>query len=116
MTTRVVIYGVLVLSAIVYVMPLVVMVMTSLKPLIRPEAVNDKEGVDRGAKSVATFEARVEIVEPAGSDTFVVTRAAGKELTARVRADTEVRIGENHTFAFNLDKAVLFDPQTSRGI
>jgi multiple sugar transport system ATP-binding protein len=58
----------------------------------------------------------VEIVEPAGSDTFVVTRAAGKELTARVRADTQLRIGENHTFAFNLDKAVLFDPQTSRRI
>ena len=33
MTTRVVIYGVLVLFAIVYLMPLVVMVMTSLKPL-----------------------------------------------------------------------------------
>src|ERR1700729_2462635 len=27
---------------------------------IRPEAVNDKDGVDRGARSVATFEARVE--------------------------------------------------------
>jgi ABC-type glycerol-3-phosphate transport system substrate-binding protein len=83
---------------------------------IRPEAVNDKDGVDRGARSVATFDAQVEIVEPAGSDTFVVTRAAGKELTARVRADTQLRISENHTFAFNLDKAVLFYPQTSRRI
>jgi len=33
MTTRVVIYGLLVVFAIVYLMPLVVMVMTSLKPL-----------------------------------------------------------------------------------
>ena len=40
---------------------------------IRPEAVNDRDSVDRNAKSVATFEASVEIVEPAGSDTFVVT-------------------------------------------
>jgi multiple sugar transport system ATP-binding protein len=83
---------------------------------IRPEAVNDRESIDRGAKSVATFDARVEIVEPAGAAKFVVTRAAGKELTARMRADTELRIGENHTFAFNLDKAVLFNPQTSRRI
>ena len=83
---------------------------------IRPEAVNDKESVDRDAKSVATFDAKVEIVEPAGSDTYVVTQAAGKELTARMRADTHVRVGENHTFAFNLDKAVLFDPQTTRRI
>jgi multiple sugar transport system ATP-binding protein len=83
---------------------------------IRPEAVNDKESVDRFAKSVATFDARVDFIEPAGSDTYVVTEAAGKELTARMRADTHVRVGESHTFAFNMDKAVLFDPQTSRRI
>ena len=83
---------------------------------IRPEAVNDTESVDRNARSVATFDATVEIIEPAGSDTYVVTRAAGKELTARMRAETPVVVGQNHTFAFNLDKAVLFDPQTSRRI
>jgi multiple sugar transport system ATP-binding protein len=83
---------------------------------IRPEAVNDKEGVDRNAKSIATFNAKVEIIEPAGSDTYVVTQAAGKALTARMRADTQLRVGEDHTFAINLDKAVLFDPQTSRRI
>ena len=83
---------------------------------IRPEAVNDRESIDRNAKSVAMFDARVDVVEPAGSDTFVVARVAGKELTARMRADTVVRVGENHAFAFNLDKAVLFDPQTSSRI
>src|SRR5580693_20612 len=83
---------------------------------IRPEAVNDTESVDRNARSVATFDATVEIIEPAGSDTYVVTRAAGKELTARMRAETPGCVGQNHTFVFNLDKAVLFDPQTSRRI
>ena len=77
---------------------------------IRPEAVNDPESVDRNAKSVAAFDANVEIVEPAGSDTFVVIHVAGKELTARMRADATVSVGQSHTFAFNLDKAVLFDP------
>ena len=52
---------------------------------IRPEAVNDRESMDRNAKTVATFDANVEIVEPAGSDTFVVTHIAGKEVTARMR-------------------------------
>ena len=83
---------------------------------IRPEAVNDPDSVDRNAKSVAAFESDVEIVEPAGSDTFVVIHIAGKELTARMRADTVVGVGEKHTFAFNLDKAVLFDPSTTRRI
>jgi len=83
---------------------------------IRPEAVNDTESVDSNAKSVIHFDAEVEIVEPAGADTYVVTRAAGKELTARMRADTSVKVGDNHTFAFNLDKAVLFDPATTARI
>jgi multiple sugar transport system ATP-binding protein len=80
---------------------------------IRPEAVNDSESIDRNAKSVVKFDATVEIVEPAGSDTFVVIHAAGKELTARMRADADVRLGQNHSFAFNLDKALLFDPSTT---
>ena len=63
---------------------------------IRPEAVNDRESIDRNAKSVAKFDANVEIVEPAGSDTFVVTHIAGKEVTARMRADADVRVGQNH--------------------
>ena len=84
---------------------------------IRPEAVNDRESVDRNAKSGGDVRrADVEIVEPAGSDTFVVTQIAGKEVTARMRADADVRVGQNHAFAFNLDKAVLFDPVTTRRI
>ncbi len=83
---------------------------------IRPEAVSDREGVDRNSKSVATFDALVEIVEPAGSDTFVVTKIAGKEVIARMRADADVRVGQTRAFAFNLDKAVLFDPVTTRRI
>ena len=83
---------------------------------IRPEAVSDVEGTDRNAKSVATFSSMVDIVEPAGSDTFVVTSLAGKEVTARMRADVDVHPGQTHTFAFNLDKALLFDPVTSRRI
>ena len=64
---------------------------------IRPEAVNDPESVDRNAKSVATFDADVEIVEPAGSDTFVVIHVAGKEVTARMRADTDVSASDRST-------------------
>ena len=83
---------------------------------IRPEAVSDVQSVDRNARTVATFDAPVEIVEPAGSDTFVVTRIAGQEITARMRADADVRVGQDHAFAFNMEKAVLFDPDTGNRI
>src|ERR1700689_1603397 len=83
---------------------------------IRPEAVSDVKSADRNSRSLAKFDSQVDIVEPAGSDTFVVTSIAGKEVTARMRADTDVGIGQSHVFACNLDKAVLFDPATTRRI
>ncbi len=79
---------------------------------LRPEAITDRDGADRNSGSVEIVEALVEVVEPAGSDTFVVTHIAGKEVTARMRADTDVKAGMRMPFAFNLDKAVLFDPGT----
>ena len=54
----------------------------------------------------------MDIVQPAGSDTYVVTHAAGKEVVARMRADAGCAPGEPIPFAFDLAKAVLFDPAT----
>ncbi len=78
---------------------------------IRPEAITDRDGADRAAGAVAVLDCPVEIIEPAGSDTFVVTSLAGREVVARMRADAAVRLGDVVPFAFNLDKAVLFDPE-----
>jgi multiple sugar transport system ATP-binding protein len=83
---------------------------------VRPEAVGDLQSIDRNAKTVAGLDAAVEIVEPAGSDTFVVTRIGGQEITARMRADTDLKPGQVAHFAFNMDKAVLFDPASGSRI
>jgi multiple sugar transport system ATP-binding protein len=77
---------------------------------IRPEAITDLDGADRQSKGITVVDARVDVVEPAGSDTFVVTRIGGKEVTARMRAEAIVQPGQTIPFAFNLDKALLFDP------
>jgi multiple sugar transport system ATP-binding protein len=77
---------------------------------IRPEAITDLDGADRQSKGITMVDARVDVVEPAGSDTFVVTRIGGKEVTARMRAEAMVQPGQTIPFAFNLDKALLFDP------
>ena len=79
---------------------------------IRPEAITDLDGADRHSNGVTVVDARVDVVEPAGSDTFVVTRIGGKEVTARMRAETMVQPGQTIPFAFNLDKALLFDPMS----
>ena len=83
---------------------------------IRPEAVTDLDGADRNARQVAPVPCRVEVVEPAGSDTFVVARIGGKEFVARMRADARVTPNATTTFAFNMDRAVFFDPASEERI
>ena len=68
------------------------------------------------AAPIHIIEAPVEVTEPAGSDTFVVTHIGGKDVTGRFRADVEVRAGEPFPFAINMEKAVAFDPKTEMRI
>ena len=79
---------------------------------IRPEAITDAEGADRRATNLQHLSNEVAVTEPAGSDTFVTTTLSGKDVIARMRADAEARAGQDFDFTVNMDKAVLFDPQT----
>ena len=83
---------------------------------LRPEAITDKDGADRNSQSVHIVEAPVEVTEPAGSDTFVVSQIGGKDVTGRFRADVSVHAGDVFPFAFNMEKAVAFDPQSEKRI
>jgi multiple sugar transport system ATP-binding protein len=82
---------------------------------LRPEAVTDPAAADRSG-TVTDADCHVEVVEPAGSDTFAVTRLGGVEVIARMRADTDLKPGQTAPFAFNMEKAVLFDPQSGNRI
>jgi multiple sugar transport system ATP-binding protein len=79
---------------------------------IRPEALTDADSADRNARQVYESDCLIEVVEPAGSDTFAVTRLGGKEIIARLRADASVVPGQTAKLVFNLDKAVFFDKST----
>ncbi|OJF91452.1 ABC transporter ATP-binding protein [Pararhizobium antarcticum] len=83
---------------------------------IRPEALTDPDGADRNARSLAEGDCLIDVVEPAGSDTFAVTKLGGKEVVARLRADAQIAPGQTARLAFNLDKAVYFDPQSQTRI
>ncbi|WP_404935144.1 ABC transporter ATP-binding protein [Nitratireductor sp. L15S-10] len=83
---------------------------------IRPEALTDLDSADRNASHISELDCEIEVIEPAGSDTFAVTRLGGREIVARLRADAPISAGQTARLAFNLDKAVLFDPQTQERI
>ena len=83
---------------------------------LRPEAITDESGADRNATGVVHAPCHVEVVEPAGADTYVVTRLGGREVIGRMRSDMQVAPHSTVPFAFNMDKAVYFDPQSERRI
>jgi multiple sugar transport system ATP-binding protein len=83
---------------------------------IRPEALTDPDGAERNGCALATVDCHIEVVEPAGSDTFAITNLGGKGVVARLRADANIRSGSDATLTFNLGKAVFFDPATEKRI
>jgi multiple sugar transport system ATP-binding protein len=83
---------------------------------IRPEAITDPNGADHNARAVTIAECTVDVVEPAGSDTFVITSLSGKHVIARMRSDVPVKSGSRAAFAFNMDKATFFDPATEKRV
>ncbi len=83
---------------------------------IRPESITDQDGADRKSANIASITNLVGVTEPAGSDTFVTMTLGGREIVARVRADSEVRPGMEFAFAVNMEKAVTFDPATEMRI
>ncbi|ERM01972.1 sugar ABC transporter ATPase [Brucella intermedia 229E] len=83
---------------------------------IRPEALTDPDGADRNADAIVEGDCLIDVVEPAGSDTFAVTRLGGKHVVARLRADARITAGQPARLAFNLDKSVFFDPNSQARI
>ncbi|HWT31730.1 MAG TPA: ABC transporter ATP-binding protein [Propylenella sp.] len=83
---------------------------------IRPEAVTDPEGADRHAANIVQVPCTAEVVEPAGSDTYVVAHLGGRDFVARMRSDAAVAPKSATIFAFNMDRATFFDPETEQRI
>lgn len=79
---------------------------------IRPEALTDLEGADRSSGQTERLECHIEVLEPAGSDTYAITRLGDQEITARLRADAPIESGQKAMLAFNLDRTVFFDPES----
>ena len=81
---------------------------------IRPEDISEKPG--RTRKNVHVVSCKIEVVEPAGADTFVLLNLSNKEATARLKAETKVKPGQKIELAFNMDKVSYFDAESGKRI
>ena len=80
---------------------------------VRPEDIHEATGSAHlpGLAQGAGGEVMIEIVEPAGADTFAVTHLGGKPVTARLRAESAVRARALFPLAFDLSKVSYFSPE-----
>jgi multiple sugar transport system ATP-binding protein len=78
---------------------------------VRPEHFSVAHRARTEAGTVrGTIHAPVEVVEPTGSETMVVLRLGGREVTARVEPEDAPTVGQQVELSVNMSKACLFDP------
>ncbi len=77
---------------------------------VRPEDIADADA--RGGEAAQVAECTIDIVEPAGADTYAVMQLGGKHVTARLHAETNAAAGVSQRLAFDLSKVSYFDPET----
>ena len=81
---------------------------------IRPESIND---LDLGSKKDSVVrKVIIDVVEPAGSDTFAVVELGEKQIISRLNGNSRVSAGEEVDLTFDLSQAVFFDIQSEERI
>ena len=77
---------------------------------LRPEDI--AEAGFRAGDSVQEATCMIDMVEPAGADTYVVSMLGGKQVTARLHAETSAKPGAMLDLAFDLGKVSYFTRET----
>ncbi len=77
---------------------------------VRPEDIVD--AVLRNDSETQQADCVIDIVEPAGADTFAVMQLGGKHVTARLHSETTAIAGNAQRLAFDLGKVSYFAPDT----
>jgi multiple sugar transport system ATP-binding protein len=81
---------------------------------IRPE--NITETSLKNKQNCHIIRSKVDIIEPAGSDTFVVAKIGNTEVTARFNSETQVSVGSEIDFVVDLGKISYFDKLSGQRI
>ena len=77
---------------------------------IRPEDFCESTGQTRSAGT--SIEARVDVVEPLGAETYLYLEVAGQTVTARVQTDRVPEVNASHVLDVAMEKAHYFDPES----
>ena len=82
---------------------------------IRPEYFEVPES-NAAAEEGTTIDAKVEVVEPMGSEMYLYLRVGGASLTARIDSDTKPEVNKNYLLTVEMPRVHFFDPDTERTV
>lgn len=77
---------------------------------IRPEHISDVENAGSTQQSMGPC--TIDVVEPAGADTYIITELCGKAVTARLNANKFIQTGSKVPLYVDLSNACFFDKET----
>ncbi len=83
---------------------------------IRPEDIYVKEENAKVLKNPGIFSAKIEIIEPMGSEIYLYLNIGKKTLIARVDSHTKAEIDEEKELVCDMDKSHFFDIKTEQTI
>ncbi|MFC7372886.1 ABC transporter ATP-binding protein [Fictibacillus iocasae] len=78
---------------------------------IRPEDIHD-EPVFLESSANTRIEAKIDVAELMGAETFLYSTVSGQDFIARVDSRTDVVNGQNISLAFDMNKAHFFDKES----
>ncbi len=81
---------------------------------LRPEQISAGGNGQTAGSKVQEQRLTIDLVEPTGPDTLLFTQISDATVCARVRPEHACRAGETMALAFDLSKAVFFDPQSEK--
>nr|NNM91399.1 sn-glycerol-3-phosphate ABC transporter ATP-binding protein UgpC [Bacilli bacterium] len=82
---------------------------------IRPENIHD-EPVYAQTYPGGVFEANVDVVEHMGSEMYLFMDVSGQQLTARIVARSDVKVGDRPKLTVDMSKLHIFDKETEESI
>ena len=81
---------------------------------VRPEQITDLSSAH--GESGQSLQCKIDMTEPTGPDTLVITRLNGANVTCRTHPREAVKVGQTMALNFNLSKAALFDAKSGERI
>jgi multiple sugar transport system ATP-binding protein len=83
---------------------------------IRPEAITDPGSAETGSSLLFNADCMIDVTEPTGAELYAIIELNGREVVARMRANCGVQAGQTSNVTFNMQHALLFDPETEQRI